>query len=775
MRNYLSLIPISARRHKRQNRMTILCIVISVLLVTAIFGTTDIMLRAKGNEWREKHGTWHLQIKNLAPDVAEALSESPDVIALGWSERLNENADLPYTIGEKKASLHGVDDVYITQLVSANIEGSSPQSDNEVMLSGNAKLALDVNIGDIVTIGAPAGNREYVVSGFGSDDQSYYRDQTFLVGVYMTQSAFTSLLEQNHVERNPSCYIQFESAAKAAKAIEALKERYNVENISENTAIMTLEGQSSNESVKNLYGMAGILFVLVLMAGALMISGSMNSNVSQRTKFFGMMRCIGASRRQIIRFVRLEALNWCKTAVPVGLLFGTGVCWSICALLRYGVGGEFSTVQVISFSPIGVISGAVLGVMTVLIAAQSPAKRAARVSPMAAVSGNADNTPKIRHSLRQNLRRVEKTLGTHHATASRKNWFLMTASFSLSIILFLCFSVGLQFARELVPSIRRSWEPDITLNGYANEQVLRQDLYDSIHDMSGVEYLFGSAYMENIPAVCSQSDIDHINLTSYSDSLLDRTEESLIEGDISKIRGDSDQVMTVRNKDNPLQVGDTIQIANNTVTISCALSDGLFPSAYGVICSQETFTRLTGQANYSIMGIQLKKDAAPDTIRQINNLIESNVIFADNRSSNQENKKTYWAVGFVMYSFLTILAMITLFYIVNSISMSVTARMKQYGAMRAVGMSVKQLTRMIAAEAFTYAFSGLVVGCGVGIALHRLLYTKLLTHYMGIAWSFPAALLIIVIAFDMISVAVAVHEPTKRIRKMVITETINQL
>ena len=46
---------------------------------------------------------------------------------------------------------------------------------------------------------------------------------------------------------------------------------------------------------------------------------------------------------------------------------------------------------------------------------------------------------------------------------------------------------------------------------------------------------------------------------------------------------------------------------------------------------------------------------------------------------------------------------------------------------------------------------------------------------MGIAWSFPAALLIIVIAFDMISVAVAVHEPTKRIRKMVITETINQL
>ena len=43
----------------------------------------------------------------------------------------------------------------------------------------------------------------------------------------------------------------------------------------------------------------------------------MNSTVAQRTKFFGMMRCIGASKKQIIHFVRLEALNWCKTAIPI--------------------------------------------------------------------------------------------------------------------------------------------------------------------------------------------------------------------------------------------------------------------------------------------------------------------------------------------------------------------------------------------------------------------------------------------------------------------------
>ena len=53
------------------------------------------------------------------------------------------DADQPYYIGEKKAVLYGVDDTYITQLVNALEEGSVPQNDNEVMLSSNAKLALD--------------------------------------------------------------------------------------------------------------------------------------------------------------------------------------------------------------------------------------------------------------------------------------------------------------------------------------------------------------------------------------------------------------------------------------------------------------------------------------------------------------------------------------------------------------------------------------------------------------------------------------------------------
>jgi len=755
--------------------MTILCIVVSVLLVTTIFSVTDMATRAVNSYLQNKHGNWHVQLKNISQSIAEELSQRSDVAAVGWSEVFNFNADQPYYINEKSAVLYRADETYMTQLANGIEEGTCPRSDDEIVLSSNGKLALDVELGDSVTLHTPAGNTDFTVSGFGSDDKEYYEGQTYLVAAYMTTAAFTVIMEKNNIAANPVCYVQFQDAAKASGAISEIKEQYGLPegSISENTAVMGIAGQSSSTSMKGIYRIAAVLSVLVLLAGVLMISGSMNSNVTQRIKFFGMMRCIGASRRQIIRFVRLEALNWCKTAVPVGLLLGTAISWGVCGLL-YHIGGEFAAIPVFALSPAGLISGAVVGIATVLLAAESPAKRAAEVSPMAAVSGNMDGMPSVRHILKLSFGKIEWILGIHHATASKKNWFLLTASFSVSIILFLCFSVGLDFAHALLPTLR-SWQPDIVLNGYANALVLDQNLFNQISAISGVDHILATSYMDHISAASSRAGIDHVNLISYSNFLLDNSEDSVVEGDITAIYGNSGQVMTLSNTDNPLRVGDVIQIEGKEVQITCAVSAGLYSSEYSVICSQETFEWLTDEQNYNMIGVQLEKNASDETIRQISSLVESNVVFSDLRKGNQEDAATYLATQFVMYCFLAIIAMITLFNIINSISVSVAARIKQYGAMRAVGMDSRQLQQMITAEAFTYAVSGLVVGCGAGLALNRFLYMKLLTRYFGIAWSPPLKLLCIIVVFDMISAVAAVYAPSKHIRSMAITEVINEL
>ena len=774
MKSYLSLIPISARIHRRQNRMTLLCIIISVFLVTSIFSVADMFVRSRSGYLKEKHGNWHIRIGGISQETAEEIVRRSDVEAVGWCESFNIDGDQPYEIGEKKATLYGVDETYITQLVNALEEGGIPQNDNEVMLSSNAKLALDVQAGDQVTVHTPAGDTVFTVSGFGSDDEEYYRGQTYMAAVYMTRDAYHAIMAANGIEEHPSCYVRFQKASSQTAA--DIREQYGLsdEDMSENKATMGLSGQSKNKNIQTMYGLAGVLFALVLLAGVLMISGSLNSNISQRTKFFGMMRCVGASRRQIVQFVRLEALNWCKTAIPAGVILGTLVSWGICAYMRYGIGGEFATMQVFAISPAGLLSGVLVGLVTVLLAAQSPAKRAAKVSPVAAVSGNSEIVPARRRAIKGEVGRVERTLGIHHATASRKNWFLMTSSFALTIILILCFSIGLDFAKGLIPSLK-SWQPDIILNGYSNALIIEQDVKEKILGIPGVKSVFGTAYLDGVPAVSSRQGIDHINLESYDEYLLESVKDEVVEGDLSDIYGDSDKVMTVYNKDNPLKVGDTVQIAGTEVTVTCSVNSALFPGELLVICSQETFERLTGERGLTMVGVQLSSDADDETVRQISKLAEGDVIFSDERERIMEDNATFLTTQVCVYGFLGIIGMVSLFYIINSISISVAARTKQYGAMRAVGMDGKQLTRMITAEAVTYALSGLVAGCGIGLPLSYFLHTLVIMRYFGKVWQPPVAMLCIIAVFMISCAAVAVYAPAKRIRNMAITETINEL
>lgn len=777
MRSYLSLIPISAKVRKRQNRMTIFCIIFAVFLVTAIFSVTDMMVRTESSLMLNKHGNWHVKLGNISQDIADEINARPDVTAVGAASVFNFDGQQPYHINEKRAVLYGTEETYMSQISNGITAGVFPQTDKEVMLSPNASAAFQAQIGDSITLYTPAGDMAFTISGFGTEDKSYYENQTYIIGVYMTQTAYAALMNQNGVtDKNLFYYIQFEDAATATKSITELQSQYQLkgESISENTAIMSMAGQSSNESVKNFYGMAAILFVLVLLAGILMISGSMNSNIAQRTQFFGMMRCIGASRRQIIRFVRLEALNWCKKAIPIGLILGTIISWGICAVLHYGIGGEFVTTPVFKISPTGLMSGAAVGIVTVLFAAQSPAKRASKVSPISAVSGNAGKEFAARHAIRRGWRKVDCSLGVHHAVSSKKNWCLMTASFALSIILFLSFSVVMDTVRLLLPALNVT-SADIALASYSNEMTIDPAVVDEIKGINGVANAYGSSYMGNIPATSSRAGIDHINIVSYDTTLLDYAKESIAQGSLDEIYGDSNKVATVFNKNNSLQVGDTIQLPDAEVEISCALSQGLFGDDLIIICSQETFERLMGKTKYGLIGVQLEKGAAEETVTQIRKLEQGDIVVTDQRESNQRNIATYWASRTVCYGFLAIIAIITLFYIINSISMSVSARIKQYGAMRAVGMDGKQLTRMISAEAFTYAVSGLILGCGTGIPLNHFLYTVMVTHHFGVAWHLPIILLVIIIAFVFVSAIIAIYSPAKRIGNMAITATINEL
>lgn len=528
---------------------------------------------------------------------------------------------------------------------------------------------------------------------------------------------------------------------------------------------------------------AFVLFLLILIAGVLMIASSINSSVAQRIKFFGMMRCIGMSKQQIIRFVRLEALNWCKTAVPIGLLLGIVTTWGLCAALRFLVGEEFSNIPLFGVSIIGIVSGIAVGIITVLLAASSPAKRAAKVSPIAAVSGNSENYKVVRHSVRTRFVKIETALGIHHAASAKKNLILMTGSFALSIILFLSFSVLIDFVDHLMPQSAASSDIDIFSSDGAN--TINSELVDTISGIEGVKQVYGRRSSFDIPAELNSDATlsSMIDLISFDDFDLDclKKDGMLQKGsNLSKIYGDSSYVFATCDPDSSWKIGDKILVGDEELEIAGLLkydpfsSDGLTHGKITLITSSETFSRLTGITDYFLIMVQTANDATDEDVAAIHNTVGTNYNFKDKR--DQRTTGTYLAFVVCVYGFLAIITLVTVLNIVNSISMSVSARIKQYGAMRAVGMDEHQVTKMIVAETFTYAFWGCVIGCVVGLPFSKLLYDFLVTNHFSYAvWSLPITSLAIIILVVIFAAVIAAYAPAKRMRNISITETINEL
>lgn len=545
---------------------------------------------------------------------------------------------------------------------------------------------------------------------------------------------------------------------------------------------LSLQKLFNSEMGQTLLSIAVVLFLLILIAGVLMIASSMNSSVAQRTKFFGMMRCIGMSKKQIIHFVRLEALNWCRTAVPIGIGMGIVTSWGLCAALRFLVGEEFSHIPLFGISILGIASGIIVGIAAVLIAAGSPAKRAAKVSPVTAVTGNSENTY-IRHAANSRFLKIELALGTHHATAVKKNFILMTSSFALSIILFLVFSVFIDFIGYVMP--QSSNTPDISISSNDNANSVDHKLLDRIRGLEGVDRVYGRRSMFDIPAEYDKGNVlaNTIDIISYDDFDLEclKKDKQLRKGsDLSKIYGDSNYVLATWDKNSPLKIGDKIRIRNEEVEIAGLLkndpfnSDGSTNGKITLISSSETFARLTDITDYSLVMIQTTSGITNEDVTAIRNAAGLEYTFSDKRE--QSTSGTYMAFLVCVYGFIAIITLVTVLNIMNSISMSVSARIKQYGVMRAIGMDEHQLTKMIAGEAFTYAISGCIVGCIIGLLLNKLLYDILITaHYHYATWSIPVMSIMIILLFVTGAAIAAISVPSKRIRKMAITDTINNL
>ena len=534
-----------------------------------------------------------------------------------------------------------------------------------------------------------------------------------------------------------------------------------------------------------IYAVAMFLALLVMAAAVLMISGSLNGNVLQRTEFFGMLRCLGATRRQILRYVRLEALCWCRTAVPAGLLAAAAAVCLVAALMKTAGPERLSCMPVWGVSLPGTCVGAALGVLTVLLSSRAPAKRAARVSPMEAV----------------------RTAGR-----VKKGYVLMSGAFALCIVLFLAFTTVADFLEHaLLPP---PWTPEFSVVSADNTGSIPRSAADAVLQMDGVKRVYGRMFVYNISMTAEKtaeagrtpSGWKMANLISYEEKQFAWAEESLAEGSVKDVSENPGQVLYVAPPEETgaeegaagaaetnggekaekvsapqISVGDRLTLAiggrEQTVTVAGILSESPLARQEGtatLLVSERTFLELTGEEGYNILDIQFENGADRENVEAIKAYFTEGVTFEDSFDRMQAQKRLYRAMAILAWGFLAVIVGITVLHVANTIRMNAESGKRQYGILRAMGLDGGQLFGMLAAQALSYAAGGCLMGWLLGIPVQRVLFLSLITSFWQDAWSLPLLPLAGITGIVLAASLLAVVRPFRSLMRMSVVDVISR-
>mgnify|MGYP000098186078 FL=1 len=345
-------------------------------------------------------------------------------------------------------------------------------------------------------------------------------------------------------------------------------------------------------------------------------------------------------------------------------------------------------------------------------------------------------------------------------------------------MMFLSFQVMVVFLNQGMPALSPS-AADVSIT--MGNTPLDRSLVEQISETEGVDKVFGRMEMAGL-SISSDVGEGTVTLISYDDNQFGWAKKELNEGSITPAMENTDRVLVTYQDGVNWNVGDTVvlhtssgdkqvTVAGILATATASAVNGAGSSGY-MICSEQTFTALVGDLGYTTIDVQFSSAGGDDTVSTIRSMSPSDSTVSDKRITNSESQSSYYTGAVFIYGFLIIIALITVFNIFNSMNASVASRTRQYGIMRAIGMGVNQLYKMIAAESFTYAILGCIVGCVLGLPLNRLMFQFLIADKWGTTWQIPLGSLLLIVFLCLASAAIAIRRPIRQISRMAIVDTI---
>ena len=751
------------KQNKSRNILSGIAILLTTLLIFLILtvGYDSITVRFAGvNAY---YPTYHVMFRQVSQENADALKSHADIETVGLREDFGEVVS---GSSDTAIPMIAMDAQALTLNKVTLEEGSYPTKDNEIAVYRSMldALNLQAELGSEVTL--PFQLYEDGSKGYAQEDT--FRISGFLDGSDTAEEnngyiVLTSMeyMENCIPESQREYRVMFRLADAEGMTSDAIEERsaeigadfgVNEENIVSNNEYLA----ANYVDPAFLTGITAVIMIVIL-AGILTIYSIYYVSMIPKVQEYGKLKAMGAAKRQIRQIVFREGILVTAAALPAGLILGSLIA-APAVLAMHEMGEEIEgsgqtfnalCVELIRSGEITLLhwwiylltAAAVL--LTVYLALVKPMRTAAKISPVEAMryQGGQDGSKKQRKGCRSlNVFRLTKA----NLARNKKRTAITVATLSAVGVLFMVTATVIscadprELARQEIESDYQisldSWEgdkmnPDRSWSEIMKNNPLSDEFIQEIKSISGVEEVRTKTYLNgSLPELDPGDEIGGANVTGLDASYAEELENVLTDGHITyKELEKGDQIVmdtALLHWYPDLKIGDPIRISFDT-------ADGPVEKTFRLAAMAE-FSRGLASGRFILptsvledicpynltdtCEITVDPDSKDDAYAALQAMADLNPYLSTN---SYEECLSSWEssmaiISFAGYAFLIILGAIGVMNLINTMINSIYTRKHELGMIQAIGMSEKQLVRMMQAEGLFYTLGTLAVSLGLG-------------------------------------------------------------
>ena len=556
-----------------------------------------------------------------------------------------------------------------------------------------------------------------------------------------------------------------------------------------------------------------IVCVIIVITSVFCIKNSFDISITEKTKQYGMLRSVGATKKQIRKNVFYEATILGAIGIPLGIVAGilasVILVYVVNIFLASGIGVELEFV--FKFSIIAIILAIILGIVTIYLSAIRSAFRASKVSPIESIRNSANikiKAKKIKGSkIINKLFGIGGQISYKNLKRNKKKYRTTVISIIVSVAVFIALTGFMNSAFYALEDELNLFDYNLTvlvnekegfdkavetttLAGIKDYSIYRDDVYNIPSVKYNTEYLLKTRKTDTVKDnsfVLTIASIGEEQYNKYIKSLglkyEDVKDKAILFDDIEfNFSAQGGRVESSKMRQFAYKRGDVIEgnIEDKDVNLEIAyvaneLPFGLPDHDYMsmIIVSDELFDSIAKSNNMTIYYDTENANKLQDEVEEMLAEVSCSINNVDEEARIMNNM--FILVGIFLYGFIIVISLIGITNIFNTITTNMELRRQEFAMLKSIGMTKKEFSRMIRLESIFMGVKSLLFGLPIGMILAALIAFFLSEgniKSLGIKYLIPFnGIIISVIAVFLLITCIMGYSMSK-INKQNIIETI---